>query len=158
MTLNIRAAATADSDFLVCWAQAMALETENKGLSAAEVIGGITRGLADPALARYFVATVADVPVGALMITFEWSDWRNGLWWWIQSVYVVPAFRRRGVYRALHAHVRALAEADPGVCGIRLYVAKTNQDARRTYVAQGMHDAHYRIYEQATRATTAVPE
>ena len=117
----------------------------------AEVLPGIARGIAVPVLARYFVAEQDGVPAGTLMFTFEWSDWRNGLWWWIQSVYVPPEFRRRGVYRALYAHVRALAEADAGVCGIRLYVENDNRIARSTYEALGMQDAHYRIYEQDTR-------
>ena len=155
MTLQIRPARAEDAALLARWAQAMALETENKVLPDAEVLPGIARGIADAALARYFVAEQDGVPAGTLMFTFEWSDWRNGLWWWIQSVYVPPEFRRRGVYRALYAHVRDLAEADAGVCGIRLYVEKDNRNARSTYEALGMQDAHYRIYEQNTRPTGA---
>lgn len=151
MTLQIRPARAEDAALLAYWAQAMALETENKVLPDAEVLPGIARGIADTALARYFVAEQDGVPAGTLMFTFEWSDWRNGLWWWIQSVYVPPEFRRRGIYRALYAHVRALAEADAGVCGIRLYVENDNRIARSTYEALGMQDAHYRIYEQDTR-------
>jgi GNAT superfamily N-acetyltransferase len=151
MTLHIRPARAEDADLLARWAQAMALETENKILPDAEVRPGIARGIADPTLARYFVAERDGVPAGTLMFTFEWSDWRNGLWWWIQSVYVPPEFRRQGIYRALYAHVRALAQADAGVCGIRLYVEKDNRSARSTYEALGMQDAHYRIYEQDIR-------
>lgn len=151
MSLQIRPARAEDAALLARWAQAMALETENKILPDAEVRPGIARGIADPTLARYFVAERDGVPAGTLMFTFEWSDWRNGLWWWIQSVYVPPEFRRQGIYRALYAHVRALAQADAGVCGIRLYVEKDNRNARSTYEALGMQDAHYRIYEQDTR-------
>ena len=151
MTLHIRPARAEDADLLARWAQAMALGTENKILPDAEVRPGIARGIADPTLARYFVAERDGVPAGTLMFTFEWSDWRNGLWWWIQSVYVPPEFRRQGIYRALYAHVRALAQADAGVCGIRLYVEKDNRSARSTYEALGMQDAHYRIYEQDIR-------
>jgi GNAT superfamily N-acetyltransferase len=151
MTLHIRPARAEDADLLARWAQAMALETENKILPDAEVRPGIARGIADPTLARYFVAERDGVPAGTLMFTFEWSDWRNGLWWWIQSVYVPPEFRRQGIYRALYAYVRALAQADAGVCGIRLYVEKDNRSARSTYEALGMQDAHYRIYEQDIR-------
>ena len=151
MTLHIRPARAEDADLLARWAQAMALETENKILPDADVRPGIARGIADPTLARYFVAERDGVPAGTLMFTFEWSDWRNGLWWWIQSVYVPPEFRRQGIYRALYAHVRALAQADAGVCGIRLYVEKDNRNARSTYEALGMQDAHYRIYEQDIR-------
>ena len=151
MTLHIRPARADDAALLARWAQAMALETENKILPDADVRPGIARGIADPSLARYFVAERDGLPAGTLMLTFEWSDWRNGLWWWIQSVYVPPEFRRQGIYRALHAHVRAMAEADAGVCGIRLYVEKDNRNARSTYEALGMQDAHYRIYEQDIR-------
>ena len=151
MSLQIRPARAEDAALLARWAQAMALETENKILPDAEVRPGIARGIADPTLARYFVAERDGVPAGTLMFTFEWSDWRNGLWWWIQSVYVPPEFRRQGIYRALYAHVRALAQADAGVCGIRLYVEKDNRNARSTYEALGMQDAHYRIYEQDIR-------
>lgn len=151
MTLHIRPARAEDADLLARWAQAMALETENKILPDADVRPGIARGIADPTLARYFVAERDGVPAGTLMFTFEWSDWRNGLWWWIQSVYVPPEFRRQGIYRALYAYVRALAQADAGVCGIRLYVEKDNRNARSTYEALGMQDAHYRIYEQDIR-------
>lgn len=155
MTLQIRPARAEDAGLLARWAQAMALETENKILPDAEVLPGIARGIAEPSLARYFVAELDGVPAGTLMFTYEWSDWRNGLWWWIQSVYVPQEFRRRGIYRALYAHVRALADADAGVCGLRLYVEKDNHAARSTYEALGMQDTHYRIYEQDTRPTGA---
>jgi len=108
--------------------------------------------------ARYFIAMrQADVagretvslPVGTLMLTDEWSDWRNGWWWWIQSVYVAPDHRRRGVYAALHRHVEALARATPGVVGLRLYVERDNARAQETYAALGMVDAGYAVFEQA---------
>lgn len=148
MSIRIRDAAVADAPLLARWAQAMAFETEGKRLPDDHILPGVARGIAEPALARYFVAEIDGKPVGTLMLTTEWSDWRNGLWWWIQSVYVAPEARRRGVYRALYAHVRALAEADPGVCGLRLYVEKENLTAQRTYAALGMRDAHYLIYEE----------
>ena len=147
MSIRIRDAAAADAPLLARWAQAMAFETEGKRLPDGDILPGVARGIAEPGLARYFVAEIAGKPVGTLMLTTEWSDWRNGLWWWIQSVYVAPEARRRGVYRALYAHVRALAEANPGVCGLRLYVEKENLAAQRTYAALGMRDAHYLIYE-----------
>ena len=147
MSMHIRDAVAADAPLLARWAQAMAFETEGKRLPDAGILPGVARGIAEPGLARYFVAEIAGKPVGTLMLTTEWSDWRNGLWWWIQSVYVAPEARRRGVYRALYAHVRALAEANPGVCGLRLYVEKENLAAQRTYAALGMRDAHYLIYE-----------
>lgn len=147
MSMHIRDAVAADAPLLARWAQAMAFETEGKRLPDADILPGVARGIAEPGLARYFVAEIDGKPAGTLMLTTEWSDWRNGLWWWIQSVYVAPEARRRGVYRALYAHVRALAGGDPGVCGLRLYVEKENLAAQRTYAALGMRDAHYLIYE-----------
>ncbi len=82
------------------------------------------------------------------MITYEWSDWRNGVFWWIQSVWVEPECRGRGVFRALYGHVRALALATPGVCGLRLYVEKSNERARRTYLRCGMRQTDYELFEE----------
>ena len=111
MALVVREARAADADLLARWAVAMARETEDKPLDPATVRAGIEAGIADPARARYFVAmdqaltagreTIASA-VGTLMLTREWSDWRNGDWWWIQSVYVPPGQRRRGVFAALY--------------------------------------------------------
>ncbi|MGH8078691.1 MAG: GNAT family N-acetyltransferase, partial [Lysobacter sp.] len=117
---------------------------------------GIEAGIADPAKARYFIAmsevavagreTIASA-AGTLMLTREWSDWRNGDWWWIQSVYVPEAHRRQGVFAALYQHVEQLARGTPGVIGLRLYVERENANAQSTYEALGMRDAGYRIYE-----------
>ena len=85
------------------------------------------------------------------MLTTEWSDWRDGWWWWIQSVYVAPEARRHGVFRALYAHVEADARAMPGVCGLRLYVENDNVRAQATYASLGMVDARYRVFEASTR-------
>ncbi|HZX81221.1 MAG TPA: GNAT family N-acetyltransferase [Lysobacter sp.] len=138
----------------------MALETERLDLDAATVLAGVGQGIAEPAKARYFVAMhevalagdelIAE-PVGMLMLTSEWSDWRCGHWWWIQSVYVVPAHRRGGVFRTLYAHVHALAATHADVLGLRLYVERDNVDAQATYAALGMRDAGYRIFEAPTR-------
>ena len=93
-------------------------------------------------------------PVGTLMFTFEWSDWRCAWWWWIQSVYVAPAHRRKGVYRALYAHVLALARSRADVCGLRLYVERENTNAQRTYEFLGMADSGYRMYEAETQPSS----
>lgn len=155
--LRIRHAQVADADLLAQWAQAMALETEHKQLGDETVRAGVLAGIADPAKARYFVAMhdtatagreTVGIAVGTLMLTSEWSDWRNGDWWWIQSVYVPPAHRRGGVFAALYRHVEMLARETPGVVGLRLYVEKANAAAQRTYAALGMVDAGYAIYEQ----------
>lgn len=147
MSITIRSATPEDGRLLAGWAQAMARETEDKILPDAAIVPGIANGIANPALARYFIAELNGTPAGTLMLTEEWSDWRNGMWWWIQSVYVAPEYRRRGIYRALYAHVQAMAEADGRVCGIRLYVEDGNHIAQQTYAQLGMQDAHYRIYE-----------
>ena len=151
MSIVIRAATAEDADFLAHGNAAMALETEHKQLDPGVVGAGVRAALADPGKGLYFIAELNGQRVGQLMFTYEWSDWRNGTFWWIQSVYVLPQARRNGVFRALFRHVEELAERDPGVCGIRLYVEKDNRNARRTYEALGMRDAHYRIYEQDTR-------
>lgn len=152
MSIQIRAASQKDAECLVKWAQAMALETESKILPDTSIVPGISAGLADAQIARYFVAEIDGIPAGTLMLTTEWSDWRNGFWLWIQSVYVLPEHRRKGIYRALYAHVQAMARQDTNVCGIRLYVEKENTNAQQTYQSLGMKDAHYLIYEQGTRA------
>ena len=145
----VRSAIAADLETLARWAEAMALETEGKTLDAAAIRAGIAAGLADAAKARYLVAERDGTAVGTLMLTTEWSDWRNGWWWWIQSVYVAPDARRHGVFRALYAHVESEARATPGVCGLRLYVENDNARAQATYQSLGMNDARYRVFETA---------
>ena len=127
----------------------MALETEHKILMP-EVIGaGVRRLIENPAMGFYIVAeNEKGEVVAGLLITTEWSDWRNGIFWWIQSVYVVSEWRRQGVYRRLYEHVRELAEADPAVCGFRLYVEKDNANAQQTYASLGMSPTDYLIYEE----------
>ena len=151
MSIPIRPAFLADAPLLADWAKAMAFETERKILADDDISPGVRRAIEQVGLARYFIAELDGRPAGCLMLTYEWSDWRNGLWWWIQSVYVKPECRRQGVYRALYAHVHALAENDGDVQGIRLYVEKENQTAQQTYLSLGMHDSHYRVFEQTTR-------
>lgn len=155
-TLHVREATPADAALLADWAMAMALETEHKRLDPRTVRDGVAAGIADPSKARYFVAMrdvpvagreVIREPVGTLMLTTEWSDWRCGHWWWIQSVYVPEAHRRAGVFRALYAHVERLAREAGDVVGLRLYVEADNAAAQATYGALGMVDAGYRILE-----------
>jgi len=156
---RIRPAHAADAALLAEWAAAMAQETEHKTLDPHTVQAGVAAGIADPAKARYFIAMhdasiagaeVLGIPVGTLMLTTEWSDWRNGDWWWIQSVYVPPAHRRKGVFAALYRHVEGLARQAPGVVGLRLYVERDNANAQRTYESLGMQDEGYRIFFAAT--------
>ena len=147
--LLVRPAREDDIALMVRWAEAMAYETEHKRLDTARVTRGISAGFADPSRARYFIAERGGEPVGTLMLTTEWSDWRDGWWWWIQSVFVPREARRGGVYRALYAHVLALASAQDDVRGLRLYVERENVNAQRTYEFLGMSDAGYRMYEKA---------
>jgi ribosomal protein S18 acetylase RimI-like enzyme len=155
---RVRAAEPADAALLAQWAAAMAWETDQKRLDPDVVLAGVAAGIADPQRARYFIAmddaavagheTIATA-VGTLMVTREWSDWRNGDWWWIQSVYVPPEQRRRRVFAALYRHVEAQARATPGVVGLRLYVERGNDAAQRTYAALGMVDAGYALLERS---------
>lgn len=158
MSLSIRQAATDDRDRIVLFNQAMAKETEGRKLDRGTLIRGVEALLADPARGRYFVAeeagTTADGAeiVGQLAVTTEWSDWRNGEIWWIQSVYIARSHRRRGIYGELHRHVRAMAR-EAGVIGLRLYVERDNEAAQSTYLALGMSPSSYVMYEEIWPAT-----
>ena len=145
--IHIRRAVDADAGFIVESNIAMALETEGMALDALVVGPGVAAVLADDSLGFYLVAEIDGHQAGQLMVTYEWSDWRNGLWWWIQSVYVRPDFRRRGVYSALHRHVEGAARAAGGVCGLRLYVEQENTRAQRVYQSLNMHNTRYHMYE-----------
>ena len=148
LRLRIRRATRRDAHSLAAFNSAMALETEGKVLLP-RVIGAGVRGLLRrPGSGFYTVAEVDGEVVAALMITKEWSDWRNGDFWWIQSVYVRPEYRRQGVYRRLYAHLRKRAAKAGAVCGFRLYVERNNRRAQATYDAAGMERTHYVIYEQ----------
>ncbi|MEI2726245.1 MAG: GNAT family N-acetyltransferase [Verrucomicrobiota bacterium] len=103
--------------------------------------------LKDATKGIYFVAEADGAVIGQLLITYEWSDWRNGYFWWIQSVYVAAKFRSEGVFRTLFGHVQKLAKSRRNVCGLRLYVEKNNRRARQAYDRLGMKHTHYEIYE-----------
>ena len=153
MTFYVRPAAAQDLDTIVEFNRAMARESEDKTLDPVRLENGVASLMRQPADGYYLVAEDDDARVvGALMLTFEWSDWRNGRFWWIQSVYVPPESRRKGVYRALHAHVRELARRDPEACGLRLYVERENTGAQATYRSLGMVETHYRLYEEEFRS------
>lgn len=145
--LDIRLAESNDIPALAENHRAMALETENKTLDVETTIRGTRAVVHHPDKGFYLIAERTGRMVGQLLVTFEWSDWRNGTFWWIQSVYVVPEARRTGVYRALHDYVLLKAREAKDVCGIRLYVDKDNHTAQTTYKAMGMQAAHYDIYE-----------
>ena len=143
----IRRATPADADVVTDFNVRMALETEDHALDPAVVGPGVRAALADESRALYFVAEIGGRVVGQTLITFEWSDWRNGFLWWFGSVYVHPGFRGRGVFRALAAHIeRAAREA--GSVGLRLYVWNANARAQATYAKLGWSDANYRVMER----------
>ncbi|TXH71951.1 MAG: GNAT family N-acetyltransferase [Thiothrix sp.] len=148
MQLTIRPAALEDAALIAEFNQNMALETEDKELIPELILAGVTSLLNNPAYGFYLVAEREGRVVASLMITSEWSDWRNGVFWWIQSVYVHPQFRRQGIYRKLYARVKALAAEQGNVCGFRLYVEKDNQQAQQTYHDLGMQLTDYLIYEE----------
>ena len=145
--LTLRRAEARDVPALARFNVAMARETEGKTLNPGTVEAGVETLLRRPELGFYLVAEQRDRLAAALMITTEWSDWRASLFWWIQSVYVHPDFRRQGVFTALYEDVQARAAETPDVCGLRLYVDQENEAARRTYEALGMAETPYRFYE-----------
>src|SRR5437868_10857989 len=145
--LKIRRATARDADALIAFNRAMALETERKDLWAHVIGAGVRNLLRRPDAGFYSVAELGGEVIGALMVTKEWSDWRNGDFWWIQSVYVRPEHRRRGVYRRMYTHLRKLATQDRAAVGFRLYVEQHNHRAQSTYRASGMERTHYLVYE-----------
>ncbi len=145
--IRIRAASASDVGFLVDSNAAMALETERKLLDRALLTRGVSTIFAESQRGFYRIAECDGAAVGCLMVTYEWSDWRNGDWWWIQSVYVTPPARRSGVFSALYADLEKQARSTPGVVGLRLYVEKENSNAQTTYAALGMNDSGYRLLE-----------
>ncbi|MCO6512005.1 MAG: GNAT family N-acetyltransferase [Aridibacter famidurans] len=148
--INVRIAEKKDIDSLVAFNQAMALETEGKNLLDEAIRGGVRAVFEDRGKGFYVVAENAAGEIsGGLMITFEWSDWRNSWFWWIQSVYVIPEARGKNVYRKLHEYVRDLAKKRDDVFGFRLYVEKGNEAAQNVYRKMGMDETDYRMFEEA---------
>ena len=125
----------------------LAEETEGRRPDERILARGVERALARPEMCRYWLAEEDGAVVGQTMVTYEWSDWRDGVVWWLQSVYVVPAARGRGVFRALYEHVASLAKDDPDVCGLRLYVETENERAQRVYTKLGMKRTGYLVLE-----------
>jgi ribosomal protein S18 acetylase RimI-like enzyme len=148
MPVTIRRATPADADVVADFNRRLAAESEGKELDGATLAAGVAAGLADPARALYFVAEENGRVVGQTMVTFEWSDWRNGWIWWIQSVYVRPEARRRGVFRSLFQHIQQTAHQDPKVVALRLYVEQNNHPAQKTYLTLGMRPAGYFVLEK----------
>ena len=156
--ISARRAKFADTERIAAFQQAMALETEGKTLDPETLRQGIAAVVQDARKGFYIVAVAsgdasgaddvdAQQVVGSLLITYEWSDWRNATFWWIQSVYVHPDWRRMGVYRRMYAYVLDAASARKDICGIRLYVERSNAVAQQTYANLGMRKSHYDLYE-----------
>ena len=145
---QIRAGRPEDAAIIAEYNQRMALETEDKELDADTVSRGVEQGLRQPEKCRYFVAESGNQVVGQAMVTYEWSDWRNGDLWWIQSVYVHPDHRRQGIFKKLYQHIEFLARKDSKVRGLRLYVEEKNATGQAVYKKLGMSHAGYHVYER----------
>jgi len=125
----------------------MAKETENKILEEGKVTLGVNEVLTNPTLGYYVVAKNENEILGSLMITFEWSDWRNGMFWWIQSVFVEKEYRKKGVYKKMYSYIKQKAIDDPSCTGIRLYVENNNEIAQKVYENLGMKETYYKLFE-----------
>ena len=145
--VTIRRATEADLDSLVSFNAAMARETEDKALNLDSLRDGVLALLKDDSLGFYLVAELDGKVAGQLMITTEWSDWRNAHFWWLQSVYVLPEHRHKGIFRQLYSYVWDEAKKRGNVCGLRLYVERENLPAQRVYVNVGMSLSHYDMFE-----------
>lgn len=144
----IRKGTPRDAEALVAFNQAMAQETEGLSLDNDTLSRGVSTLLENPAKGFYLVAEIDGEIAGSLMVTYEWSDWRAADYFWIQSVYIKPEHRRKGIYRALYQEVKALAERQGGAASFRLYVEQENTRAQQTYQSLGMSQSHYLMYEE----------
>lgn len=147
MNVIYRAAEPRDIPSIIAFQLAMARETEDLELNRDILTRGVEALFRDPSLGRYFMADLDGRAAASLMLTYEWSDWRNGTVWWIQSVFVAAVARRRGIYAGLYDHVKKLADAEPNVRGIRLYVDRRNTGAQEVYRRLGMDGEHYQVFE-----------
>ena len=144
----IRKGTPKDTEALVAFNQAMAQETEGLALDSDTLSRGVSTLLENPAKGFYLVAEIGGEIAGSLMVTFEWSDWRAADYYWIQSVYIKPEHRQKGIYRALYHEVKTLAEKQGGAASFRLYVEQENTRAQQTYQSLGMSQSHYLMYEE----------
>ena len=145
--MKIRSAELFDAEIIAGFNCRLAAETEDRKLDPDLVLKGVYGMLEFPERGKYFVAELDGKAIGQTLITYEWSDWRNGNFWWIQSVYVAPDFRKKGVFRELYEHIKVAAETRRDVCGMRLYVEVENEKARNAYERLGMNSTPYRLYE-----------
>ena len=136
-----------DINSLVNFNIKMAKETENKILNKKIVTKGVSEVLTDTTLGYYVIAKNKNTILGSLMITYEWSDWRNGMFWWIQSVYVEKKYRQQGVYKQMYSYIKDKALKDNSCTGIRLYVEQENKIAQSVYTKLEMKETHYKLFE-----------
>lgn len=146
--IEIRQAVSTDVETIARFNIALCRETEGRELDPATVTHGVRRFVCEPNRGKYFVAEIDGQIVGQAAYTFEWSDWRNGEIWWIQSVYVHPDFRSQGVFRTLFMHIKELGEADVDCCGLRLYMEQENDTARASYRRLGFSETGYVVFER----------
>ena len=146
--IEIRQAVSTDVETIAQFNIALCRETEGRELDPVTVTHGVRRFVTESKRGRYFVAVIDGQVVGQAAHTFEWSDWRNGEIWWIQSVYVHPDFRSKGVFRTLFMHIKELGETDADCCGIRLYMERENETARESYRRLGFSETGYVVFER----------
>ena len=144
--ITVRKAKETDSEAIISFQEAMAMETEGLRLDRTVLTPGVRRVFDDPSKGCYYVAEDEGSVIASLLITYEWSDWRNADVWWFQSVYVKKEYRRKGIFRLMYSYIRGEAEAN-GIAGLRLYVETNNIVAQKTYESMGMTGEHYRMYE-----------
>ena len=147
---EITVGSTNDINAIAAFQVAMAMESEGTTLDLERVTRGVTMAMADEAKGKYIVARIDGKAVGSLMLTREWSDWNCQWYWWIQSVYVEPQHRKKGVYKAMYSKVKQMAQAE-NVSQVRLYVDKTNTSAQHAYQCLGMDETHYLMYEEVIK-------
>ncbi|MDF2594408.1 MAG: acetyltransferase [Clostridia bacterium] len=145
--MKIRKATIDDAEVIAAYNYNLAKETEEKILDMETLTKGVRELLKDESKGVYHVCEIDGKVAGQIMYTYEWSDWRNGLFLWVQSVYVDAAYRKQGVFKALYQHIKDMCDGDKHITGIRLYVEKENHTAQNTYQALGMQECNYLIYE-----------
>lgn len=155
--VQVKTAEPKDLETIAELNSAMAWETEARRLDPSTLRRGIRTVMEDSDYGFYVVAETEGRVVGCLLITYEWSDWRSARFWWIQSLYVRPPYRRRGVFRRLHDFVKARALEHPEVCGLRLYVERSNHVAQQAYDQIGMRPTRYQMYEEMLRCHNSPP-
>jgi GNAT superfamily N-acetyltransferase len=147
MDIKIKEASLEHQELIADYQVKMARETENLTLDINIVRKGVRAVFDDDSKGRYFVAFHEEEPIASLLTTFEWSDWRNGTVWWIQSVYVLPTWRNKKVFRKMYDYLQNLIKEKSNVMGLRLYVDKTNTNAQKVYKTIGMEGEHYSLFE-----------